>query len=203
MIRVLSLFFNKGIYEVTFTNGEVLRCNEELILKYRLVKDKEITEETFLLILEDSKWYHFYQKAINYLSRGLKSSYKVYLYLKEKEVSDEEIIKVIELLKKNNILNDGLYFETLTEQYIRNGYGSLYIKQKGLLERIDSAIISDILSKVDRDMYVENAMKLYIKKKSINQANLTYNEKQKIKRYLYSRGYDFDIIEIVMREESR
>lgn len=202
MIKVTRLEQKGSQFEVILSNGDVIKANEEVILKYRLVEGKEFSEDILVEIYDDLNWYKAYQKALFYLSKGLKSTFKVKEYLKNKEFTDEEIQKVVSTLTNKGILNDMVYFKALKDYYIRQSYGRLYIKNKGIMEQIDSSIISEVLnSDEDYELYFNHAKKLYEKKKATLKAKIDFKEMQKIKKYLYSRGFDIEIINETVNEE--
>lgn len=202
MIKVTRLEQKGSQFEVILSNGDVIKANEEVILKYRLVEGKEFSEDILVEIYDDLNWYKAYQKALFYLSKGLKSTFKVKEYLKNKEFTDEEIEKVVSTLTNKGILNDMVYFKALKDYYIRQSYGRLYIKNKGIMEQIDSSIISEVLNfDEDYELYFNHAKKLYEKKKATLKAKIDFKEMQKIKKYLYSRGFDIEIINETVNEE--
>ena len=76
IITVTSLKFKKNKYEVTFSNDEKIVCNEDMIVKFRLVKGKELSLDTYKNIRISASYFDFYDKALSYIAKGPKSKNK-------------------------------------------------------------------------------------------------------------------------------
>lgn len=187
---------NKTKYVISFSNDSNLSCNEDLIINYNLFKNKEITDTLYNELLSKSIVYDYYTKAISYLSKGLKSKNKIYNYLVSKDSSKKVALEVIDLLLSKNLLNDSEYFKLLTNHYITKGYGPLYIKLKGIEEKIDSNIIQEVLDNINEEEYKTYLVEFGLKKikELSNKEKDNQKIKMKVKNYLYQRGYQFDMI---------
>lgn len=198
-VKELKLI-KKDLYSVTFDNGDIIECTQDLVLKYRLVKGKVIKDID--KVYEDILVYTYYTKAINYLSLSLKSKYKMKLYLLDKGASLEISEQVIELLNEKNLLDDYKYFLNFSNHLVLKSYGKFYIEQRGILEKIDSNIINQVLSNISFNLYLENAI-IVSRKQIRNYSKLNeYDKKIKLMNYLYKRGYSKDIIDIAIDEVS-
>lgn len=194
IITVTSLKFKKNKYEVTFSNDEKVVCNEDMIVKFRLVKGKELSLDTYKNIRISASYFDFYDKALSYIAKGPKSKNKIYLYLMNKECAKEHANLIIEELSNKKLIDDFKYFEMLASHYLRKNYGQIYIRQKGIEEKIDKNIIEEVLNDIDYDIYLENARTLALKKYNTIKAKDSYERKIKLKNYLLSRGYTYEII---------
>lgn len=61
MITIVRISKGKGnFYKVEFSNGEALRVSEDLLVRYRLLKGMELSEEEFQKVKRvlDMIWYH-------------------------------------------------------------------------------------------------------------------------------------------------
>lgn len=200
-IKVIDLKKIKNKYEIIFSNDDKLVANEDLVLKYRLVKDKELELDVYKQARIDSVYYDFYQMALTYLSRGQKSQYKMKTYLISKGCDVEAAEFIIIELSRKKLLNDYKYMEMLVSHYSKKGYGPLYIKQKGNQESIDSLIIDECIHKIPDDEYLEYAIALIVKQNKIYSKKFdTFKKNQKLKSYLLSRGYSYDIINKALKE---
>lgn len=200
IITVKELITKKNKYEVVFSNNDSILANEELVLRYRLVKGKELEEAILDEIKSDAISMEFYDKALNYLSKGLKSTKRIKDYLKEKKASENDINKVITLLNERKLLNDEIYFKSLTSHYIRQGYGVLYIKQKAFEQGINREICNNVLNEYNDEDYLEYAKLLKNKKVNSLKHEPDLKDIIKVKKYLYNRGYDQAIIEKAFKE---
>ena len=192
---------NKTRYNIYFSNDTILSCNEELIVAYRLRSDMVIDDLEYAEILEKAVVYDYYSKALNYISKGLKSKFKVYTNLVDKGATKEEASEVVTLLEKKSLISDLVYFKTYSHYSLEQGYGPLYIKMKGLQEQIDSSIISSVLDEISDSEYIPYLDKLinkYLDTKKGKEDK--YKFEMKLKNYLYQRGYKFDMINSRVRE---
>ncbi len=193
---------NKTRYNIYFSNDTTLSCNEELIVAYMLRSDMTIDDVTYAELLEKAVVYDYYSKALTYISKGLKSKFKVYTNLVNKGATKEEANEVIKILESKLLLSDLAYFKVFTRYTLEQGYGPLYIKMKGMQEQIDSNIISEVLEEIDDLEYIPYLDKLilkYVESKKGKESN-DYKFEMKLKNYLYQRGYMFDMINLRVKE---
>lgn len=162
----------------------------ELCMKYGLKKGINIEEEYLSeLILEDEKGKAM-DKAVKYISSTLKTTKQIREYLKKKEYSPATIDYVIDKMKEYKYLDDEGYARAFVSTY-SNKYGKVKLvaalKSKGISDSvIESVFASDEL---DMEDSLKRVAAKYLKNKEIN-----FDTIQKLNRFLYSRGYDFDQI---------
>lgn len=191
---ILDITKKKLNYLITFDTGEVIVSNEDTIIEYYLRKGKEVDDTLYQKIKEDSLFYEFYEKALNYLSKGLCSKTRIKLFLAKKGANNDEINRAIKLLENKNLINDLDYFTSLSDYYIRKNYGPFYIKNKGREEQIDSNIIDEVMSYYTEDDYVSHIELLIEKYIKTNKENDIKKLKDKLKKYLYQRGFSMEQI---------
>ena len=83
---------NKGkgpFYEVATSEGETLRVSEDLLVRFRLLKGKELSEEELKEIKKSAGFDLGLQQAMNYISYQLRSEMEVRTYLKDKEIEKQ------------------------------------------------------------------------------------------------------------------
>ena len=102
---ILDITKKKLNYLITFDTGEVIVSNEDTIIEYYLRKGKEVDDTLYQKIKEDSLFYEFYEKALNYLSKGLCSKTRIKLFLAKKGANNDEINRAIKLLENKNLIN--------------------------------------------------------------------------------------------------
>lgn len=188
-MRVLSLTLKKGKYEVIFSNGDTILVNEDMVVSHRLVKGKEIDFETYDQIRDDIIFYEAYTKAYSYALAYQKSSKQIYEYLLKKEYSKDISRRVVDELNKNKITDDDSIKNQYVSKLVREGHGRLAISYK-LKEK---GFSSDF--EVDEDEYQEALDKLISSKIK----TLKDKKKERLMRYLSSRGYSFEEINRALR----
>jgi regulatory protein len=161
----------------------------ELCVKHNLKKGIDI-DENFLqeIVFEDEKTKAM-NKAVNYLSSNLKTAKQIRDYLKKKEYSQATIDYVIDKMKEYKYLDDESYARAIINTY-SNKYGKMKLKSALRSKGIKDDIIESVLSE---DLKIESSLskvaEKYLRNKDINRETLN-----KLSRFLYSRGYEFDEI---------
>ncbi len=191
IVEKLNLIKDKKY--LVIIDGNSYEFDEEVIVKYRLVKGKEITKEDLDNAINKNNIMSFYYKALNYALTYGKSQKAIYNYLKEKQLLEEDIIDIIDSLKKIKIIDDQKYIESLMETFYRKSYGKLMIEKKLYEKMFYKEDIDYALNHLDYDAYYNGLKKLYEKIKDKYKDD-NYIKNMKIKKYLLSRGYTYEDI---------
>jgi regulatory protein len=126
---------------------------------------------------------------------------KLQLFLKRKKLQNKYSEKVINSLKENNFLNDGEFAKWWCQQrYEFRPKGKKALSYELISKGIDQEIIDRILSKTTRNMELELAKKVLIKKLILWGKLPELIRKKKISDYLFRRGFSTEIIYIVIDE---
>ena len=190
----------KNRYIVTLNENEY-DVNENLILNYHLIKGYVIEDDKVLDdIISDISYYDFYDIALTYLERNIKSSGEIKNYLKKKGASDEISSKIVSALISHKLLDDKKYFELYVSHYIRIGYGPIYIINKAKQSDIPQNIIEEFDFINYKDDIKASCLKQSQKKIKLIKESDAYQKIMKLKRYLISRGYDYNMINEVIKE---
>lgn len=159
----------------------------ELVVKHHLkagvILEKEQLDE---LILEDEKGKAL-SKAVKYIGANLKTKKQLRDYLKKKEYNPQTIDFVIAKMEEYDYLNDENFAKAYILTYGKK-YGKLKLKSELKLKGVSDKIIDEYLVDFQSDGIDAVAIK-YLKNKE-----RTYENYQKLSRFLYSRGYEFDDI---------
>ena len=112
-------------------------------------------------------------------------------HLKKKGYAQEGIDLAISRLKSYGYLNDE-YFASLQAKELAKTKGKLFIKRDLISKGVSEDIIQNVLEELDGDdnSCKEVALK-WLKNKPLP---LDLKNKEKLYRFLMSRGYTFDII---------
>ena len=175
-------------YKVLFDDIEV-KLYDDVIIKYQLLRKKEITDEEFQEITEYNDRLEAYYKALKYISNKLRTEKEVFNYL-DKVYSKSVIRETIERLKQDGYLNKEVYLKSyLADQINLSNNGPEKIKKdlvklgftdEEFRERIDDIKDEVWLNKIE-----------YIVKKKINTNHSygTYKLREKILYDLCNMGY--------------
>jgi regulatory protein len=193
----------KGInsVEVCFDDDQSLVLSYEIFLKNGLRKSDEISESHFLFLKNEDEKYQIKRKSYNYLARRLHAEKELRLKLLKNKYDINFINEVLDELRNLNYLDDERFSREFAEEKNRKAWGKNKIKAALIGKGIDRKVISKVLEQeTDITSEYEKAFELAKKKlqilsgKNIDSLKL----KQKLNAFLFSKGFDFDIIKEVI-----
>ena len=167
----------------------------ELCMKYNLKKGLDIDEDFLQNIVFEDEKSKAMNKAVNYISSTLKTTRQIREYLKKKEYSPQTIDYVVEKMKEYKYLDDEAYAKAFINTY-SSKYGKMKLisalRSKGVSDKVIDEVFSEDLQ---LESSIERVAEKYLKNKEINSDTLN-----KLSRFLYSRGYEFDEINSYVRK---
>lgn len=203
-MQVTSINYSKSkeVFEVIFEDETKLLLNYNIFEKYKVSVDMDFSEDEILEMKYFSDIERAKSRAINYISGKLKTKYEVRLKLKENGFAEEVIDEVLDILEKEEYLNDKIYCEIFIEDKKKlNGYGKNKIKSLLIQKGISKNIFEDFLDEFEYDEEFDNALKMGIRKLNLlSNEEDKFKKKQKIINYLAHRGFGFDVINDVLKE---
>ena len=180
-----------------YVDGEFSFALEMLtVMKLGLKIGQEVSEETLREAIFDSEKSVAFERAMGYLGRGMKTVKQVRDYLVGKAYAPEVVDYVISRLKEYRYLDDEAYAKMYVEHNSATK-GKRRLKQE-LVQKGISLTLAEERSQLDGDVALDNARRLadrYMNNKPRDLKTLV-----KLQRYLVSRGYDFDVVNSVVRE---
>ncbi len=178
-------------YKLILDNDEEITTYEEVILKNGLLYDKNITEKEREKIISDTAYYLSYHKALNMINRRLRSEYEIIKELRKNELSNKDIEKITDELKKINLINDEAYAKAYTNDKINLSLDGPHKIRKNLEEhKIEEKYINQAIANIDKEILYNHIDKIINKKVKNNTKYTAYMLKQKIINYLVNLGYD-------------
>lgn len=197
MVTIMRISKGKGpFYQVDLSNGDSLKVSEDLLVRYRLLKGQELTEEIMEEIKKSSGFDFGFQQALNYLSYQLRSEKEIRTYLKEKEIELDDRHKIVDRLKELDLINDLVYGESFVRTHMRlsdKGPKKLaqQLQQKGLKPEIIEQALLQYPEEEQVVMACQVAEKLFHKKHGKSQKELF----RKIQQNLMTKGFSPDTIQ--------
>jgi regulatory protein len=168
--------------------------DEDILIKYRLLKEREILPQEIEEIIISDEFNKMYNRAIRYIGFKSRTEKEVYDYLKNKEYPNELILRVLESLKEANFLNDAFYAENyVKERILLNPKGKKLLAYELKLKGVTPTIIENSLRQLDNQLELDLAYQLLIKRrKTIASAdwNTIHN---RLAGYLQRRGFSYGI----------
>lgn len=203
MPTVKSLKAKKRKYEITFRIGDteefVCEVSEDLVVEYRLVKDKELSPDLYRRFLTDLELDAIMQKTKRYVIGKYRSMKEIRKYLEAQNLSYDQQNKVITKLDKLHLTGDEIAVDKLVKTFFFDKrYGTKKIEfdlqNRGFPPELINARVSLIHSKEIED----NLNFLYTKKLPSLKASSLKRAELEMKQYLYAKGYDFSQINDVL-----
>lgn len=178
---------HSNLYEVNI-DEEKVKLYDDIIIKYNLLLNKEINEQTFNQMITENESLMAYYRALRYLNIKLRSEKEIVNYLYKLNISDKEINNTIAKLKKDGYLNNDLYLNSyINDQINLSMHGPYKIKNNLLNLGFKEEQIDLYLAKVDDKVWEDKIKKLITKRKKLNKKG---NTKEKTYIYLFNLGYE-------------
>ncbi len=176
------------------------------LIKFQLLKDKELQENEKILIEKEARNHKLIDKVMNYMMIRPRSVKEIRDYLKLKnQIDSEETEKIIAELEQKNLLSDLDFAKWYTDNRLASGFhGPNKIRSELLKKGVSNTIIKSVLDEkqVNTEEDQQEKIKEYIKKvsKSIK-AKDKYEFKNKLIQRLMSRGYGYDQVKKILADE--
>lgn len=154
---------------------------------------------------EQPKTYNYdkktaFLKAASWCAYQERSQQEVRDKLYEWQMHSNEVEEIISNLIGENFLNEERFaFAYTSGKFNIKKWGKIKIKQGLKLKRVPEPIIKKALNSIDLDIYLENLRQLHQKKEALEKEKNKFKRQNKIFRYLLSKGYEQDLIFVVLR----
>ena len=177
-------------------SGEDFSISYDLYNDLHLNIDDKMDFDTYKKILENDEINRAKNLALRKISYAQKTSFEVKKILKDNDYSANTIEKTIEFLNEYRILNDELYVKSyVADKHNLSRWSKNKIFYSLKSKNINEQLINKYLDQISNKEEYENAYYFALKKA---RNNFSMENKQKVYRYLAGKGFDFDIISIVV-----
>ncbi len=187
---------NKNRVNIFIDDEFALGTTLEIAMKNRLKKGMEITTEELEKLAIESEYSDCFSKALNYVSKTLKTKKQVRTYLLGKGFSEGAIMQAIDRLLEYKYIDD----EEYVKKYIE---GNSLTEGKNLLSY---KLMNKGISKTHIDrVYALNEGNgrqgaVYTLKKYMRNKEITKETLAKAYRYLVGRGFGYEDVGYAMDE---
>lgn len=183
-----------------YADGQFLSgVSNETLMRLALRAGDEITPERLRALQQTEELIHAKGVALRFLSTRPRTEREIRDKLREKEFSDEEIVRTIEELKKSNLLND----QEFARMYIRDALalrplGRSVLRRKLLLLGVDRSVtdgaLDEAFAHIDLHAIVRDAAEQFLKKTLTSQKKPDPRKvRARLTAFLLRRGYSWDI----------
>lgn len=183
---------------------EVYYCSlyGDTISKYSLLVNDETDDSSIEKIKDYDEFIYGKNIAPSFLSYRIRSTKEILRKLNSKKISDSSSKKVIQFLKKINLLNDDEFARLLINSKLnKNPAGKRLLRQK-LFEKgvsketSDKALNSVFIGDEEKSLAVKSLNKYLPRLKETDRIL----KKKKVFDYLVRRGYGYSIISEIINE---
>ncbi|MBQ9114588.1 MAG: regulatory protein RecX [Clostridia bacterium] len=196
MVTIKEIKRNKKSYTLVVGEEVLKNINIEVALSYAL-KEGEMSKEKFKEFLKENDRQNAKSYLYNMIARKGRTTKEARDRLYEKGFHKDAVEYAIGVVSSYGYLNDEEYAKNYVSSAIRNK-GEYRVKRELQLKCISDENMVDALDLMDSDSEYDSAYTLakkYLKSKDISDEKV----KEKLFRYLVSRGYGYDLVKKVMR----
>ena len=173
--------FLDGIYCLSLTKDQ--------ILDNKLFVNKEIDEPELELLKRSSNEGLVKAKTIEWLFIRPRSARELSLYLLKKKIDPELSQKIISEMQNKKYQNDQQFCEWWVDQRLAKNMSLTKIKSELFSKGINRTVVEQVIN--NKNINESKNMALFIQSKRLTQK---YPDKLKLKKYLFSKGYSYDVI---------
>ncbi|MCP0887939.1 recombination regulator RecX [Ligilactobacillus sp. WILCCON 0076] len=190
-----------GRYNIYLDGTYSFSVSEDVLIKFQLSKGQELTKEQISNLTDADSFSKDYNRAINYLSRQLRTEKEVSDYLIKNDVNPETIEQILIKLRSLNLVNDLFYSQSYVRTVMNTSdKGPSVIRQKLRLKGITESLIDDALTQFTQELQLEKAV-LIAKKLAAHYHNQSFSTlKNKIHQNLLVKGFNSDITSLALTE---
>ena len=180
----------EGMVEFVLENKEEFIAHEDLILKYNLLRSKEIDAKQLEKIQQENEIYRLYTVALSYMKTKMRSKKEITTYLRQKQADSKKIAQVLKILNRQGYLNENIYAEAFVhDRMVLTMDGPNKIEADLRKNEIDNQVIEQALSVFDEEVEQEKIQNYIQKQLRMNKRKSSIALKQKLKSDLERLGY--------------
>lgn len=193
---------NKGKYRIYLENGEVLELYDEIIIKYQLLINQEISPSIYRQIENSNRLQEYYNACLKYISIRIRSTKEIEDYLKRKKIESEDIPIIIDKLQKAKYLDDDHFCECFIKDKLKfTTMGKYRIITELKKHNIENNII-DKYSNLMHDEIMKERIKTIIEKQIHSNHKLDVQKlRNRIYNSLLNLGYKSDLIVEILNQK--
>lgn len=190
--KIVKMKDNK--YKI-FIDGDNIITYDNVILENDLLYKKSIDNKLYNKIINDTKYYDIYNKAVKYILKRRRSEKEVRIYLSKLDIDNSKVNDIVNKLKDIKLINDIEYSKAYINDKIYLGkVGINKIKRDLLEQNIPEITINDLLEDIDTDILNSRLETMILKKIKANNKYSNHYLKQKILNEFVNMGYNKESI---------
>ena len=187
-------------YNIKFDDREDIKLYDDIIIKYDLIRNKELDDNKLEDIIKDNNELEVYYKAIKFITTKLRTEKEIYNKF-IKDYDSKLVNKTIKKLKEEKYLNNDIYLRCyIDDQVLLNNIGPNKIKDNLLKLGLYEEDINNYLENIDKEVWLNKLEKIINKKINSNHSYSNNKLKEKLVYDLSNQGfYKYMIEEVIDR----
>ena len=166
-MKILGIKKQNNKYKIKLEGNITLETYDDVIIKNNILYKKEIDENLKKTIEEENNYYDTYNEIVKLINKKLRSEKEIKDYMNKKQIKEQQ--KLIQELKKSNLINDTLYTKAFIHDRISfSNDGINKIKTELIKQKIEENIIENEIEKIDKEEQKRKLEKLITKKLNSN-----------------------------------
>ncbi|AZN40922.1 RecX family transcriptional regulator [Paenibacillus albus] len=171
-----------------------INVHEDLVIKFRLLKGREIHAEELKEIVEEDSRHRAYITALAYLGARQRTEKEIQRYLARKEIDPEAAARAIARLTQEGLVNDNQYASMYASEKMRTQLKGRRLLQQELLQRgISKDMAKQASQELSPDSEIEVAVRAAHKKWPYIKGEQR-ERKQKLAAFLLRRGFPMSVV---------
>ncbi|MFA5633859.1 MAG: RecX family transcriptional regulator [Candidatus Dojkabacteria bacterium] len=182
------------------------------VARFGIYVGKDLSDEDLENILFEELKSRFFQRAMNYISRSIKTEFQITRYLKNlsfkkkgewyTDISNENLESIIELtvkkLKEYGYIDDEEFAQQFIQSRIKNKpRGKLILQSELMSKGVELNLAREKVEELVEDEY-DMLRRIYLKKYGNEKMNLSDNKKID---FLRRKGFNWDLINQFINNE--
>ncbi|MBW7473223.1 RecX family transcriptional regulator [Paenibacillus oenotherae] len=180
-----------------YVNGSrepLTSVHEDLLIRYRLLKGREILIDELRQITEEDSDHRVYVLALSYLGARPRTSKEIIRYLARKGIEEAACEKALERLQQERLVDDDSYANRFASQRMRTQLKGRRLLRQELEQRgIAKTTAKEAADNLDREAEREAATRAAIKKWPHVKGE-SRDRKRKLMAFLLRRGFPSDVV---------
>ena len=186
---------------IEFDKANEYLVSEDLLIEFRLIKEKEFSKEEMKKLVEAINKDQNYQKVLKYALYKQRTKKEIYRYLDKFQI--EDTYYYINKLEKLKLINDDLYAETYIHESINfKKIGPIKIREDLKIKGINDELINKYLSAYNQELIIGNIKYWFDKKlKTLNNKPIN-KSKNLLMNYLVNKGFYYEDIKAFLAKNN-
>ncbi|PYZ96910.1 recombination regulator RecX [Alteribacter lacisalsi] len=175
--------------------------NEDVLVKHGIQKGVTLTEDQLIVIKKDEEKSKALHRALHFLSFRMRTIKEMRIYLRDQEITDEEVNEIMDRLDDMKLLDDGAFAESYVRTKVNTQKkGPMKIRMELKEKGVAAIYIDRALKQFSEEEQYRMAFELAEKKQRSYKNQSIQQMKQKLVQFLVQKGFPAGLASSVVKE---